>query len=227
MQKYKLIFNNRDTNKQEIIVLNGLNDYEEITELCFIDKFTSVFKNELECVEYLKSKNLIDSLNGHLSILRPTGEVSAESILYNNNYFKFFSKEICDKKRSGIANPRLVETYEQKEVCNKIINYLKNEKQALNYFNKTYFQSKKFVQLLNKYFEISVPKGWTEPGEQVMINSIKKEVYSMLKNYETLRSVYIWIQEYKINREKKQFQGYNSNIKVKNPYEEYEKKNNL
>ena len=60
-----------------------------------------------------------------------------------------------------------------------------------------------------------------------MINSIKKEVYSMLKNYETLRSVYIWIQEYKINREKKQFQGYNSNRKVKNPYEEYEKKNNL
>lgn len=224
--KYRLVFKGKD-NLNENIFLSGINDYEDIVDLCFIDKFTSVFKNESECIEYLKSKNLINSINGHLSILRPAGEVSAETILYNNNYFRIFSKEICDKKRLGVNTSHLTETHEQKELKSKIINYFKDDKQAFQQFKKTYFGSKKFPLLLDKYFELSVPKGWTEPGEQARIISIQKEVYTMLKNYKILRSIYVWIDEYKNYQLKKQFQGYNSNSTVKNLYEEYEKKNSL
>ena len=46
MKKYRLIFNNYDTNKQEIILLMGKNENEENVEICFIDLLTTKFDDE-------------------------------------------------------------------------------------------------------------------------------------------------------------------------------------
>ena len=56
--------------------------------------------------------------------------------------------------------------------------------------------------------------------------SKKRKVSSMLQKYEILRNSYIWITEYQLYYSKK-FNGYSSESKIKNPYEEYENKNSL
>lgn len=143
MKKYRLVFNNNDTKSQQTIFLKGINDYEEVVELCFIDKFTTEFENELSCINYLKSKNIITTENGSLSILLPNGSVKSETVIYGKK-FNIFSKEISDKKRSGINEPRLSETYEQKKMSSMIINFFYNDNVALSKFCKTNFKNKNF-----------------------------------------------------------------------------------
>lgn len=225
MKKYRLVFNNNDTKSQQTIFLKGINDYEEVVELCFIDKFTTEFENELACINYLKSKNIITTENGSLSILLPNGYVKSETVIYGKK-FNIFSKEISDKKRSGINEPRLSESYEQKKMSSMIINFFYNDNVALSEFCKTNFKNKNFSKLLKEYIELNVPKGWREPSEMANLISKKRKVSSMLQKYEILRNSYIWITEYQLYYSKK-FNGYKSESKVKNPYEEYENKNSL
>lgn len=225
MKKYKLVFMDNDTKSQQIILLKGINDYDEIVDLCFIDKFTTEFENEFLCINYLKNKNIITTENGSLAILLPNGYVKSETILYDKN-FNILSKEISNKKRSGINNPRLSETHEQKKISSMIISFFYNDKNALSNFCKTNFKNQKFNKLLKEYIELNAPKGWREPSEMANLISTKRKVCSMLQNYEILRNTYIWMTEYQLYNSKK-FAGYSSKLNIKNPYEEYENKNNL
>ena len=227
MIKYSLIFNNCDTNENQKISLKSKNEYEDAMEICFIDRFTSQFIDEMSCIEYLFSKKIISSENGYLSICKPNGLKQATGIIYDDGNFKNFAKEICDKKNAGFNVVRLDETILQKQVRSQIINFFNDDKEALNSFVKTFFEGKNFSKLLKEYIDLNVPKGWIEPGEYTRINSIRMSIYSMLRNYELLREIYLWIRDYQLYQYKQKFSGYQSDSNVKNPYEEYEKRNNL
>lgn len=225
MKKYKLVFKNYENNELEIILLKGMDDYEECVELCFIDKFTTQFENEQECIKYLKNKNIITSEKGSLQIVRPKGLVNACTVMYKN-VFKQFSKEICEKRIYGKSSV-LSETYEQKEISSYIIKYFISNKKALSDLGKTYFNNKRIIELLEKYSILSIPKGWREPEEVQISISTKEEIKKLLKNYNIIRDLYIWIQQNEIYLKKQKFHGYESDSIIKNPYEEYEKKNNI
>ena len=99
MKKYRLIFNNYDTNKQEIISLIGKNKNEENVEICFIDLLSTKFDDENSLIQYLKNKSIISSSNGYLGIYKPNGKKISERIIYDDYNFKLFSKEICEKRK--------------------------------------------------------------------------------------------------------------------------------
>ena len=227
MKKYRLIFNNYDTNKQEIISLIGKNENEENVEICFIDLLTTKFDDENSLIQYLKNKSIISSSNGYLGIYKPNGKKISERIIYDNYNFKLFSKEICEKRKYGINSTKISETYEQKKLRFEIIDFFKKDNKALEVLQATFYVNPKFPKLLKDYLILSVPTGWKDFSTTSKIDELKKAVYSNLLSYELLRNIYFWINDYEISIQKRKFQGYNSESKIKNPYEIYEKKNNL
>ena len=227
MQKYRLVFKNNDTNEYELILLKGIKDYEENVEICFIDLITTKFDNESSFIDYLKNKNVITSTNGSLALYKPNGTTIATQIIYNNNDFKLFSKQICEKKKFGKETSRLTAIHEQVKLRNQIINFIYNDENAHKKFKKTFFTNKKFANTLDKYLEMLAPVGWSDVASENTKQMYKNETYSMLQNYEILRNAYLWIEEYKKDLQSKKFNGYYSNTNIKNPYEEYEKKKDL
>lgn len=109
----------------------------------------------------------------------------------------------------------------------EIINFFQNNHNALEALQNTFYVNLKFPKLLKDYLRLNVPIGWKDFATVAKIEELKKAVYSNLSSYEILRNICFWISDYQISIQKRKFQGYSSKSKIKNPYEIYEKKNNL
>lgn len=218
MEKYRLVY---ETEQEQIeIYLKGKdNEYTNLLELCFIDAFTTVYENQLECIAYLRDKGIIESLNGKLHIKRGKGKEIATQIFYKDDDLRNLSLEVCQKMRAG-HKAGLSETKEYKKCSADIIRFFYSDEEAVATLNKSFYAKKLklFVENLKGYLEYKYHDAFYEPGEIARREKFRNNIYSSLKNYETLRELKIWISAY-INSAKRM-----GSLSRKNPFEEYERR---
>lgn len=217
MQKYKFVYET-DDEQVEILLPGKTENYEKELESCFIDKYTTIFENEHECVNHLYSKHIIPNNNGSLHIRRPNGKVDALSIIFNDEKLRMVScKLISQLKNSGIS--RLPQTSELNSCIGPLIKFFIEDENALKELNKTFCYKKDIKELvdnLNGYLSYQ-GKNFLEPFEVERRNVFQNNIYSQLRNYDLLRELKTWIIEYKKGNKKV------SSSTWKNPYEKFER----
>ena len=218
MQKYKLVY--EEENGYCEIPIRRHDDFSEELEICFIDFFTTFFKNEKECIKELFDNSCIPSMNGKLVIKRPNGNVKSLDIMYDNPEFRKVSYILMRTLKFNDTN-YLKQTSELNSCIGPMICYFIENPNALNHLQKTFNYKKTnidFINHLNKFIELS-QKNFYTPVESGIRNNEKVYIYSKLANYNLLRELTIWVDKYK-----------NGEIKIpinnnwKNPYENYEEK---
>lgn len=218
MQKYKLVYDLDDYQK-EIPIMYEENKYATELEICFIDKVTTVFKNEMEFIENLKSKGLISDVGGSLHIRRPKGKVDALDIIYDDSIFRSVSyKAIQQVKQHNSL--RLPTTSEVQSSIGLTIRFFMEDERALKLLNKTFTyreQVRELVNNLNEYLSYNNRTSF-EMSEVYQREKYREKIYSQLKSYNLLREVRLWIQDYKLGKKS----SYSSSSWT-NPYEKYER----
>ena len=219
MQKYKLVY---EVEKEEqIICLIGTDDsYSNEVEICYIDKFTTVFKHEQECIKYLYDKKIIINPNGTLHIKRPKGKVDVEKILYDDEAFRNLSCRLISQLKNG-KRTRIPQISELFACVGPTIRFFSENDYALKLLNKEYnFKTSfnEFVTNLNGYLKFKDQSSFT-PEEIAEREKYRNKMYKLAENYDLVRDLKIWISEYKKG---KKSEIRNSNWK--NPYEIYDKK---
>lgn len=216
MQKYRLVY---ETEKEQIdIMLIGKGELlNSILEISFIDEFTTLFENEQKCIEYLYQKNIIQNTNGKLVIKRPKGKVPACDVIYDDNEFNQVAKQNSAQLKQTEKASKLRETSIVVKCQSNIIKFFYNEEEAIQAFKQAfYFRSKALVDNLEGYLAYKNHEAFYEPGETERRDRFKREAKSILRNYQVLRNVYVWITKYSKTPEKT-YSGVN-------PFEEYERK---
>lgn len=218
MQKYNLVYEHDD--EQFNIALPGkTGDGELELESCFIDVYTCKFKNEHECLSDLYRRGIISNTDGSLHIKRPKGRVDAIEIIFNDEKFVEVSYILAAqlKKKNTSTLP---ESRDLNICIGQFIDFFSENKKALEILNKTFCykeNNKKFVEHLTNYIKYSDRTiTFLEPFEAERKNIGQINIYKRLKNYDLLREVKVWIQEYPRASRKQYFS------KWQNPYEKFE-----
>lgn len=218
MQKYKLVY---EVEKEEqIISLKGTDDnYSNETEICYIDKFTTVFENEVECIKYLYDNKIIPNTNGSLHIRRPKGSVNVEKVIYNDEALRNLSIKLIYQLKNG-KKTRLPQITELHACIGPTIRFFMDNENAVKLLNDEHNYKKSFndfVVHLNGYLKFKNQTSYT-PEEIAERERCRKNIYKLLESYDLVRELKIWIYEYKNGiKINKKYQNW------KNPYEIYEK----
>lgn len=218
MQKYKLVYETKDI--QQLIALKGVDDnYTTEFEICFIDKFTTVYRDEQECINYLYKNQIIDSTNGNLYIRRPKGNVNVEKVIYNDEALRNLSSKLISQLKNG-KRTRLPQISELHACIGPTIRFFMDNDNAVKILNeeKNFKKSfNDFVVNLNGYLKFKDQTSYT-PGEIAEREKYRNNIYKLLENYDLTRELKVWIYEYKSGKKiNSKYQNW------KNPYEKYEK----
>lgn len=214
MQKYKLIYKS-DQGTKEIVLKGSSENYESAVELCYIDAFTTIYQNLNECIQYLYQNKIITSTNGKLCIIRSKGEVEVHPIFYNDSDIRILSLEVSKKLRQH-SKSSLSETKEYKKCAGEIIRFFYDNDKAFEQLKKSFYTSKSFINIFEEYLTYKEHSAYYTPEEIDYREKIRKNLYNILKNYDIIRELKMWINNYQ-NSSKKTSSSW------KNPFEEYER----
>lgn len=193
MNRYQLVAIDNETKDEYIIKLNNDNKGNKAS-LGFIDRGTSLFKNEFQLANYLYKKGKIPTLNVTFKILYRQDGNKYLNVIYDNNYIANLSKRVDNKIKYDddfvyFVLRLLLAKLGDKEFYDYL--YKQNKKNQRAKYNGNFVNNRILDNIVDYY------NGYIVPND---IDANTAEIqYSLLKEftqYKQLRTLFSFIESY-------------------------------